>query len=218
MARQLFTARYGGVSKGDFDSFNLGSHVGDRLDNVEANRILLAKLVSVEKLVFMNQVHGNRVVKVADGYQPQDADALITSEKNTGLVVLVADCLPVLIDGQSVVGAIHVGRKGMTNGVVERTIAEMVAQGATNMKATIGPAICGECYEVSPEMHADIVKDFPRSNAGGNRLDLRSEVSGQLEDLGLEVNQFENCTRESDQYFSYRRNNSTGRQCGVISL
>ena len=219
MARQLFTARYGGVSKGDFDSFNLALHVNDNSSSVEENRKFLAKLFSVEKLAFMNQVHGNRVVRVsAQMIDTPEADAIITTDKSLGLVVQTADCLPILVDGGGVVGAIHVGRRGLLNGIIEKTIGLIVAQGGRDIKATIGPAICGKCYEVDEDTYKNIITEYPVGNAGFRHIDIREIASEQLRNMGCIVNNLKICTREDENYFSYRRNNVTGRQAGVISL
>ena len=219
MARQLFTARYGGVSKGDFDSFNLALHVNDNSSSVEENRKFLAKLFSVEKLAFMNQVHGNRVVRVsAQMIDTPEVDAIITTDKSLGLVVQTADCLPILVDGGGVVGAIHVGRRGLLNGIIEKTIGLIVAQGGRDIKATIGPAICGKCYEVDEDTYKNIITEYPVGNAGFRHIDIREIASEQLRNMGCIVNNLKICTREDENYFSYRRNNVTGRQAGVISL
>ena len=106
MARLLFTARAGGKSEGEFDSLNLAQHVGDQSDIVQVNRHELTHLLSVKQLQFMEQVHGNDIALVTQEMKtiPQ-ADALITKERNIALVVMVADCLPVLIDE---IGRAHV--------------------------------------------------------------------------------------------------------------
>jgi polyphenol oxidase len=219
MARQLFTANHGGISIGNFASFNNALHVGDLLENVTSNRAKLQKLVSASYLQFMNQVHGNEVVRVSHLMEtPPTADAIITTEKEIGLVVMVADCAPVLVDGGAVVGAIHVGRRGLTNGIVGKTIQTMKDLGASELVAQIGPMICGACYEVGAEMYREIVKDFPEADAGFRKIDIRKGVVSQLAAMGVRVENFTRCTREDENYFSFRRSNLTGRQCGVILL
>ena len=79
MARQLFTARHGGVSQGSFSSLNLGDHVGDDQVAVATNRGRLNSLLSVSQLQFMNQVHGNTVAVIdKEVIATPDADALVT--------------------------------------------------------------------------------------------------------------------------------------------
>ena len=123
MARLLFTATSGGVSQGNFATLNLGLHVGDDSACVNENRKRLGTLISSTELVFMDQQHGNKVAVIETrDTTVQPVDALVTKEKNLGLVVQVADCLPVLISGTDVVAALHVGRRGMENGLIANTI------------------------------------------------------------------------------------------------
>lgn len=219
MARLLFTANSGGVSTGNFTSLNLASHVGDEEKAVLQNRRILEKLLSTSNLQFMNQVHGNEIsiIQKSSDFPPR-ADALITSQKSVALVVLVADCLPVLIDGVSVVAAVHVGRRGMINTIIEKTVSKMREKGGTDLHAYIGPGICGECYEVDEEMYRDIVERYPNSNFGNRKIDIRAEVNYQLQNLDVVVSNLDSCTLESEEYFSFRRDNVTGRQCGAIVL
>jgi YfiH family protein len=167
----------------------------------------------------MNQVHGNKVFRVTDeSNQVPEADALITTEKSVGLVVLVADCLPILLDGGSVVGAVHVGRRGALNGVIGKSIGLMVAQGGQNIRAIIGPAICGKCYELDEESYKSAIAQFSIGDAGFRHLDIRKIATKELEDLGCSVENTNICTKENEKYFSYRRDGQTGRQAGIISL
>ena len=219
MARHFFTARAGGVSVNEYSSLNLALHVGDDENSVITNRKILSSLASVNQIIFMNQVHGNRVVRVsAQMIDTPEADAIITTDKSLGLVVQTADCLPILVDGGGVVGAIHVGRRGLLNGIIEKTIGLIVAQGGRDIKATIGPAICGKCYEVDEDTYKNIITEYPVGDAGFRHIDIREIASEQLRNMGCIVNNLNICTREDENYFSYRRNNVTGRQAGVISL
>jgi polyphenol oxidase len=219
MARQIFTARAGGVSRGKFAALNLATHVGDDESDVLRNRADLAASLNLDDLVFMNQTHGNKVFRVmkTNSVIPE-ADALVTTEKSLGLAVMVADCLPILVDGESVVAAIHAGRRGVMNGVIGKTIGMMVAQGAQKMRASIGPAICGKCYEVDEPTYREMIKIFPEGDAGLRHIDIRKIAIKQLNDLGCAVENFEICTKENPEYFSYRRDGQTGRQVGVITL
>src|SRR5215218_3009113 len=99
--RKVVTDRRGGRSASPYDSFNLGDHVGDRPEDVAANRERLARELGVprERLVWMSQVHGAGIA-VVDGPRPSpvaDTDALVTTTRGLVLCVLVADCVPVLL-------------------------------------------------------------------------------------------------------------------------
>ena len=221
MAKYLFSSRFGGNSTGDYADFNLGDHVGDSSVHVESNRKFLREYLALDDLVFMKQSHGTEIFTVEDGFPSKiDADALITSKRSVGLAVLTADCIPLLIDAGNWVGAVHVGRKGLVGGIIPRTIESLRQHGSTPMKAWIGPAICGKCYEVSSEMYDEIVQDFPHSatTSQSHSLDLPSAAIEQLRELGVATKNFHRCTLESDHYFSYRERANTGRMAGVISL
>ncbi|KKC00323.1 laccase domain-containing protein, partial [Mycobacterium nebraskense] len=99
--RRVTTTRSGGVSGPPFDTFNLGDHVGDDPAAVAANRNRLAAAIGLkpERVVWMNQVHGDRV-EVVDGPRDvavDDTDALVTNTARLALAVVTADCVPVLL-------------------------------------------------------------------------------------------------------------------------
>ncbi len=149
-----FTGRSAGRGGGAYAGLNLGGHVGDAVADVEANREALALEVDLsrERLVFMNQVHGSDVVEVDapwDGEAPA-VDGIVTRATDLALAVLVADCVPVLLHDvrAGVVGAVHAGRPGMVGGIVGRAVTAMRDLGATSLSATVGPSVCGRCYEV----------------------------------------------------------------------
>ena len=221
MAQILFSARHGGVSQGEFSSFNLGDHVGDIALAVENNRKILKSLISQVSPVFMNQVHGNEVIEVdSNSISPLTADALITRQPGLPLAVLSADCLPILIKGPKIVGAIHAGRKGILNGIITETISRMRALGGDNLVATIGPAICGQCYEVDLQMYLDAVSRDSElaTNTETHCLDLKRAARSQLSAQGVEVSDLQICTAHDSNFFSYRRDGITGRNVGVIVL
>ena len=221
MAQILFTSRYGGTSYKPFDSLNLGSHVGDRSEDVATNRNLLKAMLSRRAPVFMDQVHGNEVVEISSETNlPVTADALITREPGLPLVVLTADCLPILISSSVVVGAIHAGRKGVLNGVIGKSVAAMRALGGTELVAKIGPAICSECYEVDQQMYEDAVKKVSElaTSPAKHCLDLLGGAKSQLENFGVKVSSVDICTSHNLNFFSYRRVAKTGRSAGVIVL
>jgi YfiH family protein len=221
MAQLLFTARHGGRSVGNFSSFNLGDHVGDDAGAVAENRKILRELLSQVEPIFMNQVHGNEVVEVDElTVPPITADALVTRKAGLPLTVLSADCLPILIQGKSVVGVIHAGRKGILNGVIERTISKIRTFTDTKLSATIGPAICGRCYEVDVQMYLEAIAVEPSlaTTIETHCLDLKKAASVQLQRGDVIVNDLEICTAQDSNFFSYRRDGASGRNAGVIVL
>ncbi len=221
MARTLFTGRAGGLSVGVFESFNLGLHVHDDAETVMANRKLLAKLFSLEGLVFMNQTHGTEIAEVhsADGVIP-DADAIFTRTKGVGLAVLVADCLPLLLASSSMVAAVHVGRRGLLAGIIQKVIAKFPEDERDQMAAEIGPAICTSCYEVDLATYEEAIAVLPElaTNTDLRQLNLVAGAEAILKRSGVSAVVQRICTQENGKYYSFRRSQTTGRQAGVIAL
>ena len=217
----LFTNRTGGVSTGAFASLNVGTHVGDNLEDVLRNRSLVQE--SSGNLQFMNQVHGNRVVIIEQVTHPDPtADAIVTGIQGISLAVQVADCIPLLLSSAEAVAAVHVGRKGLMNEVALQAMDVMLEMGAGEITAIIGPAICGRCYEVSEDVYQEVVTSHPFAQSttakGSLALDLPRALIEQLSRHSLTVVNESTCTVEDPNLFSYRRDGVTGRQAGIITL
>jgi polyphenol oxidase len=227
--RRVVTTRAGGSSRPPYDTFNLGDHVGDEPTAVAANRKRLAAELGLSKdrVAWMEQVH-SRTATVVDGSEtgPAEAtDALVTAEPGLAVAVLVADCVPILLSDATagVVGAVHAGRVGARVGVVPAALDAMRSVGAEahRIEALLGPAICGDCYEVPAAMAEDVEKHLPgsacRSRKGTPGLDLRAGLWRQLADLGIgKIGVDPRCTVEDKTLFSYRRDGSTGRIAATI--
>lgn len=224
-----FTGRRGGVSRPPYASLNLGPHVGDDPAAVAQNQDRLAALIGLTPgaVCGMEQVHGADAVVVVDPRGRPRGDALVTAVRGVALVVLVADCVPVLLADPvaGVVAAVHAGRAGTLAGVLSGAIEAMVGLGARvyRVQAALGPSICGACYEVSPGTYADAVVREPASGArsrwGTPSLDLRAALRAQLRAVGVRhVQASSTCTAESAEHFSYRRDGVTGRFAGVVLL
>ena len=217
----FFTNRHGGFSRGDYSSWNLASHVGDNPADVEKNRAKLREQVG--NFAVMSQVHGDTVVVVDQvPAEVPVADALITGNPNLALVVMVADCIPLLLRSESLVAAVHVGRAGLMNSIALKTVAQMRELGAKHISGSIGPAICGSCYEVPQDLHDQVIAVHPLASSktrfGTSALDLPKALIAALALVDVPVVISAGCTLEDDVYFSYRRNQVTGRQAGVIKL
>ncbi|MEO8813712.1 MAG: peptidoglycan editing factor PgeF [Mycobacterium sp.] len=229
--RRVSTTRSGGVSKTPFDTFNLGDHVGDDPAAVAANRSRLAAATGLGagRLVWMNQVHGDRVA-VIDGPRERavdDADALLTTVPGLALVVVTADCVPVLMaDARvGVVAAVHAGRAGASDGVVVRALEAMLTAGAhpADISVLLGPAVSGHHYEVPAEMADAVEAVLPGSrtitSAGTPGLDLRAGIACQLRSFGITAIDVDpRCTAADPDLFSYRRDGRTGRLASLVWL
>ena len=229
--RMVFTTRAGGVSSSPHASFNLGDHVGDAPEDVASNRQRLAEILSLksEQFVWMEQLHTNTVTVVgAPQSEPVEAtDAVVTTQPGLALCVLVADCVPVLLSDHNagVIAAAHAGRLGARNGIVKKTVEKMVELGANpaNIQVLLGPAAAGASYEVPLEMARDVESRLPgsmtKTSKGTTGLDIRAGLVRQLLSLGVtHVDADPRDTVTDTDFFSYRREGTTGRQAGVIWL
>ena len=216
-----FTNRTGGASSGAFASLNLGTHVSDNVEDVLANREQLAR--DIGPIQFMQQVHGNRVA-IIEAVTDEDpiSDALVTGIPGISLAVQVADCIPLLLHSKQSVAAVHVGRKGLVNGVALAAVEVMRDMGSTDITAIIGPSICGSCYEVSQEIYDEVVALHPAAQSrtvhGTPALNLPAALEEVLRAADLRLVDESRCTVENSDLFSYRRDGVTGRQAGIICL
>jgi polyphenol oxidase len=230
--RAAFTTRSGGVSSGAHATLNLGLNVDDDPARVRANRRLV-EAWSGGAVQFASQVHGVRVAIVGpelSGVTPDsvgEVDALVAAT-GAGVAVLVADCVPVLLADPAVgvVGAVHAGRRGLADGVVQSALAAMVDLGARadRIRAVIGPAICGACYEVPADLRAEVAAVVPASwsttSWGTPALDLPAGVAATLAAAGVSrVEDLALCTLTDERFYSHRSQRGgppTGRFAGVI--
>ena len=202
MARLLFT----GKAFGTFD-----------LQNGDSSKSSLTKLLTVSNISYMRQVHGNEIQVISEaGSGTPEADGLVTNQKSIALAVQVADCLPLLLQSDVAIAAVHVGRKGLLNGVAIKAVNALKEFGAKNISGVVGPHICGNCYEVDQEMFDEITKKHPATQSTGRNLNLFAGLAAQLSQIPL-MN-LNICTLENSNYFSYRRGGESGRQVGVICL
>ena len=228
--RWAFADRSDGVSLPPYDLGNLADHVGDDIDHVLTNRAALAARVGVDggHVVTMAPVHGNDVAQVAGpSEQPvAEVDALVTTVPGLALLVLAADCVPVLLgdSGRGVVAVVHAGWRGVRSDVVGQTLASMAELGASldRVRAVVGPTICGRCYDVPRERFDDVVAVAPEAASVAVRglpgLDLRAAVVARLRAAGVTPQLHGGCTAETPSLYSYRRDHVTGRHGGVITL
>lgn len=194
----------------------------------------LADLVAEVGVPFarLTQEHGNAVVVVLDdpptgpGGEAPAADALVTPRRDVGLMIRVADCVPVLLADPrvGVVGAAHAGRNGVALDVVGGAVAQMRELGAHEVRAWIGPHVCGRCYEVPEAMREEIARAVPAAYAetrwGTPSLDLGAAVAAQLRSAGVAddaVRVIDGCTLEDQRFHSHRRDGArAGRFAGLV--
>lgn len=173
------------------------------------------------RLATASQVHGTNVLVQHAGWEgwlrADDADGHVTSERGTALAVTVADCVPVFIAHPSgAIGLLHSGWRGTAAGIVARGIAVLEQRGfpAAELRLHTGPAICGKCYEVSADVHAQLTG----TNPGAPRtVDLRALIADQARTCGVtHITTSASCTRcDNDRFYSHRAGDA-GRQLGVM--
>ncbi|EOI3569330.1 purine nucleoside phosphorylase YfiH [Cronobacter dublinensis] len=223
------STRHGGVSLPPYDALNLGAHCGDNPEHVEENRRRFYQAANFPGApVWLEQVHGKEVLHLTGGpYASKRADASYTRERGTVCAVMTADCLPVLFcdtAGREVAAA-HAGWRGLCEGVLEETVSCFEAAPAT-IQAWLGPAIGPQAFEVGPEVRdAFIAKDAAAAEAfrphGEKYLaDIYLLARQRLASVGVTaVYGAERCTHsESQDFFSYRRDGTTGRMASFIWL
>ena len=224
-ARFAVTDRLGGVSAAPYDELDLALHVDDDVAAVATNRARLVGVLGVDRIAWMDQVHGRDVAVVGAEPGLPTADALVTRERGVALAVLVADCTPVLAADPvaGVVGVAHAGRKGLALDVAGAMVRAMRDLGAGDITARVGPSICAGCYPVPLGLREEVAAVAPaaRSTArdGSPALDIVAGVEAQLAGHGVDVRRLDGCPAEDPDLYSYRRDGGrTGRYAGLAWL
>lgn len=230
-ANVVFTSRVGGVSLAPYNSLNVGSHVGDDLVDVQRNRDLLFQELSkfalpkTDEWIFLNQTHCDEIFDVDNKKYFQDnpptADASITSQGTLPLVAMVADCGPLVLSCGEVIAVVHASAKTIAQGLVVKTIEAVKARaGVEKVEALLGPCIHPENYEYKQE-DLDALADKLGDNVRGETLDgnpafnLPSAIKSECKKAGVHFRDLDIDTYSNENYFSYRRDGITGRQCLV---
>jgi YfiH family protein len=225
--RAVATLRSGGVSRDEYASLNLATHVGDDPAAVAENRRRLREALNLPaEPAWLNQVHGTTVVAANPQSTPPTADASIALAANQVCVVMTADCLPVLFcdrDGTRV-GAAHAGWRGLVGGVLGETIKAMSVD-PQNLLAWLGPAIEPSAFEVGAELRDLFLSRnpantpaFERNARGRWQADIYELARNELRSLG--VTQVYgggfNVFADAERFFSYRRAAKTGRMATMV--
>jgi len=211
-----------------FDNFNLALHVEDNAQHVGANRQqLIQQLKLPAEPLWLNQVHGHRVINAAQfSNKLADADASFSDQPNHICAVMTADCLPLLFCNRkgNKVAAAHAGWRGLADGVIENTVASL-SEAPHRILVWLGPAIGPQAFEVGEEVRDVFVNEQPaavnafKENREGHFLaDIYQLARLRLSALGIKaVYGGGYCTfTDAHQFYSYRRDAKTGRQASLI--
>lgn len=227
--RAFSTTRSGGVSVSPFDSLNLGAHVNDDPAKVAENRQILQAAAHLPQApLYLNQTHSTRVIQLPYSGTDLDADAVYTDQPNQVCLVMTADCLPVLFaskDGKEVAAA-HAGWRGLCDGILENTVATFRCS-PSEICAWLAPAISAKAFQVGGEVVEQFCAFDPKAltafnpdpiESGKFYGDLYQIARQRLTRLGLtEISGGQHCTfSEADKFFSYRRDQVTGRMANLI--
>ncbi|HMT03392.1 MAG TPA: peptidoglycan editing factor PgeF [Burkholderiales bacterium] len=232
--KTIITTRIGGYSTGQFDSLNLALHVSDNPEIVIKNRNLLKKYLPSEPF-WLNQTHNNYVINLDNVESNSNLifDASITSVRNKVCAILTADCLPILLTNKkgTFVAAIHAGWRGLLNNIIENTI-NMLKPDSTIL-AYIGPSICEKHFEVGNDVFNKFTNISPKNlNYFKEKTSVNKEIKyycnlieiakDLLLNAGLDSKNIwvsNECTYcNNDLFYSYRKNNVTGRIASLIWL
>lgn len=210
---------------------NLALHVADDAQAVQLNRMQLLtqlKPFGAQRLSWLNQTHSTDVyVETAvPTLTLRDGDGLVTTEQGVALVMMTADCLPIVVSNEqgTEVACLHAGWRGLANGVVEATIAQMQSKASY---AWIGAAISQENFEVGAEvkaqfeqLSADFADDFKAKSNGKYLADLYAIATKKLQALGVgQVFGADLCSyADQERFYSYRRNAQTGRMATFVFI
>lgn len=226
--------RHGGVSRPPFASLNLSFGVGDRPEDVTANRRLVRNCLGIKHLVSAVQVHGDRVLlaeNIRQDSESADADALVTGQRGVGLLIQQADCQAVLLHDpvREVIAAAHSGWKGSVLNIIAATVQVMRAQFGTDpadLRAVISPSL-GPCCAEFVNWRLELPASLHQHQVKANHFDFWAISRDQLTAAGVKREQIETagiCTACNHSFFSYRRAvkrqgkpGATGR-CGSVIL
>lgn len=219
----------------ELDGFNLALHVGDAPERVQQHRMALLQHFAadgVQQLSWLNQTHSVLCHRVGDvnaqqglQLQPLQGDGLVTSQVGHALMMMTADCLPIVLgnaDGTEVANC-HAGWRGLAAGIIENTVAQMHSPPAW---AWLGAAISQTHFEVGAEVRAAFLARHPAlvfafRDAADHKFyaDIYAIAGYILAQLGItQIWGGQQCSYASPEYYSYRRQAKTGRMASFVYI
>ena len=229
--RGFSTTRQGGVSTGNYGTFNINEYCGDDAGCIAENRRLLAQRTGVaeDHIILPHQTHGTEVRPITAQYfqMPEEqkkawlegVDAIMTDQSDICIGVSTADCIPILLydPEHHAAAAIHAGWRGTVARIAMKAVGAMKQNYGTrgeDLKAVIGPGISRASFEVGDEVYEAFQQaGFPMGEIaermGKWHIDLPLCNRLQLEETGVKgenIYQTDICTyQRSDEYFSARK-------------
>ena len=230
LAHGVFT-RLGGSSPPPYQSLNVSYSVGDLPAFVFHNLSLIQGAVGADRLVFMNQVHGNEILTVKDSAPgcfagPPEADAVITSVPRTAIIAKLADCQGIILydPERHVTAVVHAGWRGQVSNITARVVDRMAEEFGCRreaLRAAVSPSL-GPCCAEFVSYREIFPSFFRRFMVKENYFDLWNLTSFQLQESGVLADNISVaglCTKcRTDLFFSYRAEGVTGRFCIVAMI
>ncbi len=230
--------RHGGCSPEPWKSLNLATSVGDSAENVIENRNRIADTLGIDQDSYYDlwQVHSCKTITASRarkiGEEHIKGDAILTSKKSVSLLMLFADCVPILFYDpvKNVIATAHAGWQGTFKKIVAETVKALDNEFDCQPKdiiACIGPSICADHYQVGENVVSaacDAINDANQviyKNNKGFHADLQKANQLILEETGVKhIEQAGICTMcHNEDWFSHRgENGKTGRFGAVITL
>lgn len=216
------------IFKPHIKAFFTGKYPGADLNEI-------SKIFKINKdNIFMPiQKHTDKIIMIGSSLEPKIADAVITKEKGILLGVQTADCVPLLLydKEKKVCGAVHAGWRGTAEGILKKTLNEMINKFMSdpeNIFIAIGTGIRWCCYAVGQDVLESVKKatgegEYFISKQGKNCLDLPSANKYQALQSGVPEKNIwmsDECTFcNPEKFYSYRYSKGqTGRQGGFIGM
>ncbi|MCP4020670.1 MAG: peptidoglycan editing factor PgeF [Desulfobacteraceae bacterium] len=231
-------SRFGGISEGPFDSLNIGLNSGDEVSSIQMNRKLIIEKMGINPLIFLDQKHGTtiKILKNEDndlseifepGKEIYTADGIITDITGISIVIQVADCQSVMMydPENKIIANIHSGWRGSIANIIGKCVDEMISEfncDPRNIYVGISPSL-GPCCAEFIKYKDEIPEEFWKFKSNdSNNFDFWAISVDQLIQKGIKKEHIENmnkCTKcNSDIFFSFRKEKTTGRFACVISM
>lgn len=228
-----FTNRFGLLDGKNFSSkqtlsknFNLALNKNERQDFIENNESILKREIGANMLVFMEQIHGDKIAKLKSqsDLMPRTkishiiktpCDAIITSLKGVGICVMVADCAPIIaMDTKNAkIAVIHAGRAGVCAKILSKCVNAMQSA-PENLKILVGAHIKSTCYEVG-ELDLGEFNSYKKNGF----FDITQALKDEINELGIKNYEISDiCTHCDSKFYSYRRDKICGRQIGIAMI
>lgn len=212
--------------------FNLALHVNDQAARVHAHRIQLLSdfsEFSVDKITWMTQTHSTICQTINDQlpFAALVGDGLVTQQKQHALMMMTADCLPVVLCNAAgtEVANLHAGWRGLASGIIENSIAEMQTQ---PIYAWLGAAISQDCFEIGVEVKQAFCDKYPALESAFKAGEKPNKYYADLYAIArfilfkhgmTQILGGDQCSfKQADEYYSYRRHADTGRMATFVFM